>query len=139
MKYKCELHKSNEGYIDDNGKWQCWYCHTDSPIKVDFNDYLLRQGSKFIKHINEYSFGMEEERNDTESERYLNLIGYVDPNSKRYENVFTVILTKTLFYLDEENGDPVDEEEIEWKAWDFYNLNSARNFFRKIKDNEIQV
>ena len=29
-RYKCLRHKSNEGYIDKNGKWHCWYCYSEN-------------------------------------------------------------------------------------------------------------
>jgi len=27
LDYKCTKHKSNEGFIDNTGKWVCWLCY----------------------------------------------------------------------------------------------------------------
>ena len=28
--YKCEKHLSNQGYVDDKGKWHCWFCYSEN-------------------------------------------------------------------------------------------------------------
>jgi len=39
MKYRCNKHKSNDGFYDLKGKWFCWYCYEESnTIKV--GDYI---------------------------------------------------------------------------------------------------
>jgi len=39
-KYKCNIHKSNEGFINEEGKWVCWYCY------IPIFDCLVVKGSK---------------------------------------------------------------------------------------------
>jgi len=30
MKYRCEKHKTNEGFYDSEGKWHCWKCYKEN-------------------------------------------------------------------------------------------------------------
>jgi len=49
MKYKCEKHKSNEGFTDDKNKWHCWICHSNITYKV--GDKIILKKDKGIYTI----------------------------------------------------------------------------------------
>jgi len=43
MEYKCNKHKSNEGFIDLSGKWNCWLCYKDrTTLKVGDTVILIK-------------------------------------------------------------------------------------------------
>jgi len=59
--YKCETHKSNEGFIDEDNKWICWHCVT-SYKEIDYRTFLMLV--KTFTPINEktLSFKRDEEK-----------------------------------------------------------------------------
>ena len=51
MKYRCGKHLSNQGYIDDEGKWHCWFCYYENLYlnpngvvikELEIKDYIIR-------------------------------------------------------------------------------------------------
>jgi len=39
MKYRCNKHKSNDGFYDLSGKWFCWYCYEEEGI-IKIGDHI---------------------------------------------------------------------------------------------------
>jgi len=140
MKYKCEKHKSNEGFTNEDGNWICWLCNINFPIPIaqEIYDTRTRTGNYNFEFIDEYTWDWEEHGEDITHEDSARLVRFYPRRSMTCSEVFTVIFRRILYYLDE-NGDVADDSIEIWKAWDFPDVVSAKEYFRKIKDEEIQV
>jgi len=126
LDYKCSLHKSNEGFINEAGEWICWFCYNEEPMDVINNEYLALMSYPRSLLDEDY---YEEEVDDGIEERFYYKLYRIDIQPE----VFLVIASQETVYLDEYNNIQ-DTESISWECKKFKTESSARRYFDKIKE-----
>jgi len=111
MIYKCEKHKSNEGFLNpDTKKWECWLCWLIKSTKLTYTDYL-NLNSEFIgvrenlEHIDET---FEDDEYSTQVTIILNKYNISPP--------FYMAHLELYQYEYDENGDLIDEQQSKFEC-----------------------
>ena len=98
-KYKCPIHKSNEGFYDENGKWICWKCYEE-------NEYYNPKGKvvdsyskdKYLLRVVDKQDHVEVEVWHIEKQEKVTYYSYRDLSSamRKFRELFNRLKNKQL-------------------------------------------
>jgi len=95
LEYKCNIHKSNEGFNLSEGKWICWYCFKE---KIDVGDIVVAISKNVVEGFRNKLFVIIRIVNEN-SENQLYMVRFEDFKkfiNREFDNVTEIHGTEDL-------------------------------------------